>query len=97
MFVSAIQQSESVIRIHMSPPSWASLPPPTAIPHVYTITERGAALPVLYNHKFPQAVCFTDNNIFMSNLIFQFIPLSPNLAVATNLFSKSASLFLPWH
>ena len=42
----------------MSPPSWASLPPPTPIPHVYTITERGAALPVLSNHKFPQAVCF---------------------------------------
>ena len=27
VFVSAVQQSESAIRIHISPPSWISLPP----------------------------------------------------------------------
>ena len=29
VLVSAIQQRESVIGIHMFPPSWTSLPPPT--------------------------------------------------------------------
>ena len=28
VLVSAVQWSESAVRIHMSPPSWASLPPP---------------------------------------------------------------------
>ena len=54
--VSAVQQCGSAVCIHVSPPSWASLPL-TPIPPSWVITEHWAKLPVLYS-SFPQAVCF---------------------------------------
>ena len=78
VLVSAVQRSESAICIHISPPSWTSLPPPH-IPPIQVITEHRAEIPVLYR-RFPLAICFTHGSINMSILISQFNPLpSPTL------------------
>ena len=46
VLVSAIQQHGSAINIHISPPSWASLPPPT--PSVHSRLSQSARLGSLY-------------------------------------------------
>ena len=55
----------------LGPPS-----PPTPFPPIQVITEHRAELPVLYG-RFPLAIYFTHGSVFMSNLISQFIPPSP--------------------
>ena len=89
-----LYNEESAMCIHISPPSWTSLPPPI-IPPIQVITEQGAELCELYS-RFPLAVYFTHGSVFMSNLISQFIPSSPPPAVFTHPFPTSAFLFLPW-
>ena len=54
LLVSAVQQCESALSIHISPSSRASLPH-TPIPPVQVITEYQAVLPVLYK-SFPLVV-----------------------------------------
>ena len=53
------------IYIHISPPSWASLPHP--IPPLQIIRKHGAELPVLHS-SFPLALCFTYGNAYISVL-----------------------------
>ena len=64
VLVSAIQQDESAIIIHISPPSWASLPLPTASHLPQVITECQAGLPILYNN-FSPAIHFTHDSVSM--------------------------------
>ena len=88
MLVSAVQWSESAICIHISPPSWTSPPHthPGLIPPIQVIKEHRAELPVLYS-RFPLAIYFTHGSVFMSNLIFQFIPSSPSPAPCPHICS----------
>ena len=53
-FCCLLQQRESTICIHTSPPSGASLPPPSS--HLQVIREHPAELPALYS-SFPLARC----------------------------------------
>ena len=75
-------------RIHVSTPSWVSLPP-----H-WIFIECWAELPELYC-RLPLAISFTHGSVFTSNLVSWLIPpsLSP---MSTHPFSASASLLLPW-
>ena len=61
MLISAVQQSESAVCIHISTLSWVSLPLHPLIPLLWVITEHQAELPVQYS-SFPlstvrMAVC----------------------------------------
>ena len=87
MLVSAVQQHESVISIHISPPSRAFLPLP--IPPLQVVTEYQAKFPLLYSN-FPLTVYFTHGSVYMSVLCSQFIAPSPYTPVSTYV-----SLFLP--
>ena len=53
VLLSAVQCCEPVMCIHISPPSWASSPPP--IPAHWVITEHHTELPVLRS-SFPLAI-----------------------------------------
>ena len=69
--VSAEQQCEITIIIHISPPSLAclpSLPHPTLLGH----HRAGAELSVLES-TFPPAICFIHKNVYMSVLLSPFI------------------------
>ena len=80
MIVSAVQWSESAICTHIHPPSWTSLPPPSALP-LLVITEHQAELPVLCN-RFPQlSISYT---VFVSIIISPHIPPAPSCPVSTN-------------
>ena len=63
VFVSATQQCESAISVHMPPPSWASHP------SRLSLTELSSL--VLYN--FPLAIYFTYGNVYVLMLPSQFI------------------------
>ena len=63
--VSAVQQCESVIGIHVSPPFRASLPP-YPIPTLQVITEHQAEFPVLYS-CFLLAIYFTNAYMCISH------------------------------
>ena len=54
--VSAIHQHESAVGVHVSPPSWSSLPPSTQSP-AQVVTEPQAELPESYG-KFPPAISY---------------------------------------
>ena len=54
VLVSSIQQCESTISIHMSPPFWTYLPLHPD-PHLQILTENRAGLSVLYSN-FPLAI-----------------------------------------
>ena len=71
----AIQQHESAISIHMSPPSLTSLPTPTPGCH-----RAWAESPVLHSN-FPLAICFTYGNAYVSRLLSQLVLPSPSPAV----------------
>ena len=69
MLISAIQQHESALSIHVSSLTCSSLPStpisPPAAPHTQPIiTEHWAKLPVL-SSCFPLALCFTDGMVYM--------------------------------
>ena len=67
VLVSAVQQSKSPIRIHISPPH--------NIPPLPVITERLAELSVLYGSG-PLAIRFTHGSEYMSMLLSRFVPPS---------------------
>ena len=78
LLVSAVQQCESAICIHILPPSWSSLPPTPHISPFYVITEHWVELLVLHS-SFPLAIYCTHDNVYMSMLFSQFLPPSPPL------------------
>ena len=59
----------TVICIHISPPSSASLPS-ILTPVLPVITELWAELPVPYS-SFPLAVCFTRGSVYMSFVLYR--------------------------
>ena len=83
MSVSAVQQSESAIHIHISPLFWTS----SHLGHHRALSRVPCAL------QYVPTICFTHSSIYMLIPISQFIPSSP---MATCPFSTSVSLFLPW-
>ena len=92
--ISSWCHHESATCIHVSPPSWASSPPPNS--HFSPLGHHRAPSWV------PQAIQqvptghFTHGSVCMSLLLAPFIPTSPSLSVPTSPFSTSGSLFLPW-
>ena len=60
-----MHRHESAIGIHMSLPSWTSLPSPTWSYPLLIVTEQGFELPALYS-KFPLAVYFTYGNVYVT-------------------------------
>ena len=92
--VSAIQQHESATSVHMFPPYWTSLSPPT-LSHPSRLSQSNRfELPESYS-KFPLDVYFTNGNVYVSRVLSQFIPPSPSPPGSTSLFSMSASPLLP--
>ena len=89
----AIQQRESAMCLHVSPPSWTSFHPPS---YPTPLGRHGAWgwAPCVYSGS-PLAICFTYGSVYVSMLLSQFVPPSPSSAVSTSLFSMSASLCLP--
>jgi len=94
LFVSATQQWELAIMIHLTPLSWASFPPSSLPSSILVITECQTGLLVLYS-KFSPAIYFTHSSMYMLMLLSSFVPLSPSLTMSTNPFSTPASPFLP--
>ena len=90
MLVSAIHQHESVVGIHIFPPSWTSLylqPPTPSYPS--RLSQSPVRAPASCS-KFPLAIYFTYDNIYVSMLVCQLAPSSPSPAVSTGLFSIAA-------
>ena len=74
VLVSAVQQSESAICIHLSPyplPLASSSHPPYPTPQV--VTKHRADLPVLCS-CFPLAIYFTFGSVYMSMPLSHFVP-----------------------
>ena len=92
MLVSAIQQHESATGIHMSPPSWTSLLPPTPSHPSRLSMSTGFELPASYS-KFPWLSNFTYGSVYVSMLLSQFVPPSPSLPVSKSLFSVLSILY----
>ena len=88
VFVSAVQQCESAIIVHV--PSLLSLPH-LSPPHPSGSSQHWAELPVLYS-RLPLVICFTHDSVCMSMPLSPFIPPSPSPIVSTNSCSTSASL-----
>ena len=65
MLVSAVQQSESVICTHVSPSSWASLPPPTPTPR----SSESMDLSSVSYSSLPLAICCTHSSVYMPVLL----------------------------
>ena len=93
VLVSAIQQCESAISIHVSLPLEHPLHPHHILP-LSVVTEHQVELTALYSH-FQLAIFFTYASMYVSTLLFQFVPHSPSPTVSTSLFSMSASPLLP--
>ena len=66
VLVSAVQQHESVISIHIPPPSRAFLP--LLIPPLYVVTQYQAEFPLLYSN-FPLTVYFTHGSVYVSTTL----------------------------
>ena len=94
VLVSALQQSESAICIHISPyllplasPSHLPIPP------LYVVTQHQADLPVLCG-CFPLAIYFTFGSVYLSMPVSHFVPACPSpLPVSSSPFSMS--VFIP--
>ena len=64
----AIHHLESALGVHMSPPSWIPLPPPSiSYPSVLS-QSTGSRFPASYI-KLPLAICFTYGNVYVSVLL----------------------------
>ena len=75
-------------------PSWISLPPPTPSHPSRLWQSAGFELPASYS-TFPRAIYFARGNVYVSMLLFQFVPPSPSWTVSASLFSTSVSPLLP--
>ena len=92
MLVSVLQQHESPVSIHISPPSWAS----SHTPFHHSIMEYQAELPVLYS-GFPLASYFAHANVYMSVLLSQFHPtLSFSCCVCKSVLYICTSHWSEW-
>ena len=77
MLASAIHQHESATSIHMSPPSWTSLPLPT--PSQPSRLSQSPGLSSLrHTADFHGLSNFTFDKVYVSILLSQFIPPSPS-------------------
>ena len=88
MLASAVQQSESAMCIHISPPSWAyPLPPshPSRSPQSIELSS------LCFTAVFHQLV-YTWQCIYVNDTLNS--SHSPLLPVSTSIFSTSVSLFL---
>ena len=86
--VFAIYQHESAIGIHMSPPSWTSLPPPTQPHQCHRALNLSSLLHTANSH-------WLYSNVYVSVQLSQIVPPSPSSTVSTSLFFMSASSWLP--
>ena len=90
LLVSVVQHHESATCIHISLPSWTSLPPPPqSTPRPSQSTELSspfcASRQLSISHMVVDlCLCYSLNSF----------PLSPSLPVSTSAFSTSAPLFL---
>ena len=76
MLASAVQQSESALCKHTSPPSWASLlPHPHPAPLGCHRAPSGACCAM---RSFLLAIYFTHRSVYMSMLFSQSVPPSPS-------------------
>ena len=97
--VSCFRCCESAVCLHISPPSWTSLPPQPQNTPLGQHKHR-ANLPVLYS-SFPLATYFTLGTVYMSILLSQFThplllpPSCPQFhSLCLCLFPFSASRFI---
>ena len=91
MLLSAIQQLESVVIIHVCPLSpKPSFPYPTPLGH----HRAPGWIPMLYTN-FSATIHFTHNSIYKLMLVSPFVPLYPSPTMSTSPFSTSESPFLP--
>ena len=89
--VFAEHQHESAVGIHMSPPSWTYLPPPSPSHPSRLSQSTGFGIPMSYS-KFPLAISFTYGNVCVSVLFSQSShPLLPREGVSRSMFFMSAS------
>ena len=65
--VSAVHQHDSAIGIHMSPPSWTYLPPPSPSHPSRLSQSTDFGIPMSYS-KFPLAISFTYGNVSVDSL-----------------------------
>ena len=85
-FCNTIQQHESAISIHISPPSCTS--PPSLPLHPTPLgCHRALGWAPCVIQQLPPAFYFTYVNVYVSMLLSQFVPPSPSSVVSTNLFS----------
>ena len=70
----------NTINIHVSPPTWTSLPSPTP-PHPSRLSQSARLSSLLYSN-FPLASYFTYGNVYVSMLLSQLVPPSPSSLVA---------------
>ena len=77
MLVSAIQHHESAIGIHISLPSWASLPPHSPA-NPSRSSQSWAELAVLYC-RFPLAIYFTHGGVYAAAAAAKSLQSCPNL------------------
>ena len=76
--VSVIHQYESAIGIPEPPPSWTSLSPP-APSHPSRLSQSTWFELLASYSKFLLAIYFTYDNVYVSMLLYQFVPRSPFL------------------
>ena len=94
VLVSAIHPHESAMAICMPLPHEPPYPLPLQPPALRC--HRAPDLSSLsHTTNFHWLSNFTYSNVFVSVLLFQFIPTSPFLPGSTNLYSMSASPLLP--
>ena len=76
MLASATQQCESATGIHISLPSWTSLPTPHLIPPPSVVAEYHVEFP-MWCSNFPLVIYFTNGNMFQYHCQFAPPSLSP--------------------
>ena len=92
MLVFVIYQHEWVTDIHMSLPSWNSIPSLTPS-HPSRLSER-TRLNSLCHRANSVSIYFTYVSVYVSMLFFLFFPPSPSPTISISLFSMSKSALL---
>ena len=93
VLVFATRQHESATGLHMSPPSWTSLPPPS--PSHPLGHHRAPGLSSLRLRAHSHWLSVLHMVMFMFQLLSQVTPPSPSTTISTSLFLMSASPLLP--